>query len=808
MSLVGEWRGPHVLVRHREEPALTAAFLTWAPAVPGQLFVLATRRVAGEPSVGVQLGSLLRAMLASRDRAVEVGAIWLGAAGLARTPDGVWSACHDLGVDILAPDGVPVAVPGAAMYAGYGTGGTGWYRFRPGLPGRWAGTRYPAPAWERALPAEPVATRGAVAVPVPAGVAVRHSWAPAEHVEGTFAVPVDYRLPKVVVGDAGPVPAPEQVARVLGELRLRRFQLVPGHPDVAAHVWQAELAMLLGEEVVFSTGTQRASVTGMLHTIVPDAAGARRFRPLPTVLRQPAGTGDQEVLTAGEPPPGWIRHGPRSWCPSDGDGQAVADVVPSGVVIRPAGSPEFIPPAPFDPAVWTLAIGVPGERVGFALLRAADRLLAGLTGDQRAALVVTVAGPLDEGAVAAAERGALSAPELCAAVLADDTVEETAPEPAAAPDVEPAATQNRIVTTSPVPVATVSGVPAGSVSSVGGAKAPTVPEPAETVTATTTATATATTTATAATAEAWAEEMVAHPPEPRAEPAERPEPATPAPAAVLDLPDRVSTAAEQTRLAESAGDRFAEALAAVNAAMASWPSLRQENDHGVKTDYVAVYLYFGTGDGAGPAVNDAVHAGKDPPLAGHLPCLVSGVRRLPTHRRPVLRQGLSADAVERHGAPGTVLTEPGFLSASMELDITLPGAAFDVLIWPSTARRTTELLPGGVLNETIFTAGARFKALAVRTAEERPDHEPGSPVAPRDAVLLRELAPGESPDSTELDDRDLAVLERLDRVLARRQEATIRLMDDGGAVARLTTSLLQARADAARRDQMPMETAS
>ncbi|WP_410663443.1 hypothetical protein [Amycolatopsis sp. lyj-84] len=797
MSLVGEWRGPHVLVRHREEPAWTEAFLTWAPAVPGQLFVLATRRVAGEPSVGVQLGSLLRAMLASRDRAVEVGAIWLGAAGLARTPDGVWSASHDLGVDILAPDGVPVAVPGAAMYAGYGTGGTGWYRFRPGLPGRWAGTRYPAPAWERALPAEPVATRGAVALPVPAGVAVRHSWAPTEHVEGTFVVPVDHRLPKVVVGDAGPVPAPEQVASVLGELRLGRFQLVPGHPDVAAHVWQAELAMVLGEEVVFSTGTQRASATGMLHTVVPDVAGARRFRPLPTVLRQPAGTGDQEVLAVTEPPPGWIRHGPRSWCPSDEDGQTahVADVVPSGVVIRPAGSPEFTPPAPFDPAVWTLTIGVPGERVGFALLRAADRLLAGLNGDQRAALSVSLAGTLDEGAVAAIEHGALSTPELCAAVLADDTAEETAPgpdpEPAAAPAVRPAATGHRIVTPSPIPVATVSGVPAGSVSSFGSAVAPTVPEPAETAT------------------EAWAEEVVAHPAEPRAvEPAERPEPSAPVPAVALDLPDRASTTAEQARLAEAAGERFAEALAAVNAAMASWPSLRQENDHGVKTDYVAVYLYFGTGDGAGPALNDAVHTGQDPPLDGHLPCLVSGVRRLPTHRRPVLRQGLSADAVERHGAPGTVLTEPGFLSASTELDVTLPDAAFDVLIWPSTARRTTELLPGGALNETIFMAGARFKALAVRTAEGQPDHEPGSPAAPRDAVLLRELAPGESPGSTELDARDLAVLERLDRVLAKRQEAAIRLMDDGGAVARLTTSLLQVRADIAQRDRMPMETAS
>lgn len=46
MTLVTEWRGPHVLVRHRDEPPWTQAFLTWAPAPRDQLLVLASERAA------------------------------------------------------------------------------------------------------------------------------------------------------------------------------------------------------------------------------------------------------------------------------------------------------------------------------------------------------------------------------------------------------------------------------------------------------------------------------------------------------------------------------------------------------------------------------------------------------------------------------------------------------------------------------------------------------------------------------------------------------------------------------------------
>ena len=260
----------------------------------------------------------------------------------------------------------------------------------------------------------------------------------------------------------------------------------------------------------------------------------------------------------------------------------------------------------------------------------------------------------------------------------------------------------------------------------------------------------------------------------------------------FDVPVRGSTAGEQTRFAAAAGESFGEALATVNAALATWPSMRMDESPGAKADYVAVCLFLGRGDGSARSINGAVRGGQAGILEGQVPCLMSGIRRLPTHRRAVLRQGKVNESLEHRSEPGTVLTEPGFLAASIDLDVTMPGADLDVLIWPSSARRTSELMLGRPIDEAVFVAGARFKALAVRTAEEddAEDDDDGTPVAPRIAVLYRELAPGETPDTTELDERDLAVLAKLDSVLARRHRGALRLVEDPEVTARLTTSMV------------------
>jgi hypothetical protein len=536
------------------------------------------------------------------------------------------------------------------------------------------------------------------------------------------------------------------------------IMVVPATPEAASHSWQAELALLLSRDVVFSAGLQVGSPTGATSTVVPAAEGNHLFRPFPVVLRQPAGGGDQQVLDIAAAPPGWVRDGRRSYRPAEATDEVVADVVPSGLVLRYADGASADPAAaaaPFDPSGWTLTLGTPGQVVGLPVLAAAEGLLAALPPEQGVAVRVRMAGVLDEKAEQALGRCGIgrgpdpAPPPSPASAMPSPSLASDMPSPSLASDMPaPASAMPPIMTTSAAPVPTVSGPPTSG---------PPARQPGLA---------------------------------PQAGPAARP----------IVVPVRASTATEQTRFTAAAGESFGEALATVNAALATWPSMRMDVSPGAKADYVAVCLYLGRGEGGARAINGALRTGQGEVLDGQVPCLMSGIRRLPTHRRAVLRQGTVNESLEHRSIPGTVLIEPGFLVASVDLDVTMPDADLDVLIWPTSARRTSELMLSRPVDEAVFVAGARFKALAVRTAKDDDQdgqgEDGGALAAPKVAVLFRELAPGEAP-TTELDERDLAVLAKLDNVLARRRKGPLRLVEDSEAIARLTTSMLAWQDEAA-----------
>ncbi|UMP06931.1 hypothetical protein [Amycolatopsis sp. EV170708-02-1] len=797
-ELVAERRGPHVLIRRRDETGQDHGFLSGSPSAPEQLFVLATAESRRHPEFSATVCELLRSL---PDVLSGVRSVWLGATGL--VPGAAVAMARVLALDVCIPDGEFAAVAGAAMYAGHGMGGTGWKRFRAEGPAGHAGTRFPPPAWEFSMPTEPAMVAGAVVQPIPAGVLVSSSEAGKDGF--AFGVAVDQRFPKLVVGGT---PSPAAVAAVLDRLPSKPFLVVPAAAETASHLWQVELAMLRSRDVMFGT-----------------EAGTDLFRPFPAVLRQPAGGGDQEVLDIAPAPPGWVRDGRHSYRFTDGEAEVLADVVPSGLVLRSSESPQPAEPAPFDPACWTMHLGVRGETVGLPVLVAAERLLDVIGPVQRAVVRVRLAGSLDERAKAVFSRTVIPAGAGQPRGTATATGHGTAPEvdvaerreieaaeqPVAAPvemrsspaisiPVIPA-----IMTMSSTPVPTVSSSPSRSAEpyvplddieqqpeqAVSGDVESVVPPTSEPLGKAEPAPA----------GNRVVEQRVA---ETLSEPGQDTQPSVPpvgvqestseaAPLSPLVISDRPSSPAEQSRFTTAAGDAFGEALAMVNSALATWPSMRQENTLGVKADYVAVCLFLGRSEGNMASLNGAVRAGRDGPIDGQVPCVVSGIRRLPIHRRAVLRQGKVDESLEHRSAVGTLLTEPGFLTASMDLDVTLPGADLDVLIWPSSARRTSELLMNHPINEAVFLAGARFKALAVRTMEDRDDDATGGEgaAAPKVAVLYRELAPGESPTTDELDARDLAVLAKLDRVLAARQKGGLRLVEDPDAVARLTTSMIE-----------------
>ncbi|WP_410586388.1 hypothetical protein [Amycolatopsis sp. lyj-23] len=786
--------------------------------VPGEVFVWVSAGAAEEPALITHLPSLLHrhAMAAGDVRSVRIGLPDLGADAL------VSQALADaLNIAIFAPVGEFCPEPGAVFYAV-----SGWRHFRPGVPPVPGGHRYPVPRWEAVMPAAPLVVRDTVLEPVPAGVLVRGPGErPATPGGPAFAVPADPEAARIVV--QGLELAPAAVAAAVAGLPRVPSQLVVLPSAGRTRAWLGEFAKALGRDVVVAGG----------------------FGPFASLLRQHV-DGSQEVIEAAPPPAGWERRGHAGYRL----GAVAADVVPSGLALHTGpADPAAAKPA-FDPHGWTLHIGTPGEPVGPELLAAVEAVLKEIDAQTQAAARLRLAGRLDDrarellgdlppdavsrapvppaggpvprrppmpvrpgpapGGVAPSrheEPKRPVAPPTAAHVDRSGAVTAVPPgdhpRPVVAGErprpVDPRSAVPRPLLVSGPPVATVSGAPGGTEpvapvpappddAGIGETARPAPPAAVEANSAPTAEIA-STPAAEPGPAEVPGSDTAQQPP---AEPAAPPAIAT---GAALVIADRASTAAEQARFTTAAGEAYSEALATVNAALATWPSMRRP-DPGAKADYVAVCLYLGSGAGSSTDLGAAVRNGHDGELAGQVPCLVSGLRRLPTHRRAVLRQGRPGQAPESTAKPGTVLTEPGFLVGTTDLDVTVPDANLDVLIWPASARRTAELRIGRPANEVVFFAGARFKALAVRTVEPAEGAPAGDPAAPRTAALFRELAPGEQASvSGELDERDLAALAKLDEALDRRHRSTLRVVDDSGVVGRVTTSLLEWQAEAVSR---------
>ncbi|WP_143466766.1 hypothetical protein [Lentzea kentuckyensis] len=879
-DLVVEWRGPHTLIRSRDEVPGAADVLGTIPWVPGSVLVLASASAHRHPGLFVAVRDWLSA-LRSTPGGAGLKAVWLAVPDLGNTGGTSVPWLHglavDFEVDVIAPHGGLTTV-GAGMYVNRNEGGVGWRRFGPRGNGEVISSRFPVPAWEHQLPDGQLTVAGLVTETVPAGLAVRPAGLPAlSHASPAFRAPLHPRIPKMVVGQPGVEVAAKAVAQLVGDLPepIRRALLyVPVSPSAAAPEWAAELALLLGHDVMITAGLETMNSAGAIRTVVLGQHGEQVLVPLAALLRQRPGAAAPEVVGIASPPPGWEKHGPRSYRRlGDEHSSPLAEVLPGGLHVRAKGD-QPMAPGRLDSRSWTLAVGGAGRQVTESELAAVRELLGGLTPHQCHTAEVRVLGTAAPDGLAAlgayvrsvgatlkhepvpklravpkpeADREPEAAPKSGAApehesgaVLKPEAENESgavpkherAPEAVATPLEAGAGEENASV---PVPLAREpeteadlvrgagesagNGISSSNVARLGEpditadaargpgesvaepaippAPIPPAPIPPATesgrpaparppvaVTSMPVSTVSGPTTA---------KPTLQPAPEPAVEPEPEPEQhepeaeeavaaAHPRPDKPVELADRPSTPAEQTRLATSAGAHYTEALAAVNVALSAWPMLKPD----AKADYVAVCLYLGRGEGGAVSLAEALAEGREP-FDAYLPCLVSGLRRLPTHRKVVLRQ--ERVGKESPYAAGAVLCEPGFLSASAELDVTTASADLDQLIWPVSARRTSELMMGRTVDEVVFPVGRRFKALALRT------HEPEDgigPRAPRTALLTRELLPDEDPQSPQALERDRTVLPRLERAWQERQSAELRLVEEPDALARLTAPLMRA----------------
>ncbi|WP_299531706.1 hypothetical protein [uncultured Streptomyces sp.] len=174
------------------------------------------------------------------------------------------------GLDVIAPDGGVVMVPGGGLFAApradggappaAGSRGPGWLRFGPGTEPVALGPRQPAPDWQTTPGTRTVRTTagGCLVEDIPAGLLVRPRDArPPRPGDLCFAVPVDPRGPTVVVGvpdgeDVLASDVQEAVASLPAPSRTR-LRVSPGGRRDVLGVGQA-LADALGCDVVVHTG--------------------------------------------------------------------------------------------------------------------------------------------------------------------------------------------------------------------------------------------------------------------------------------------------------------------------------------------------------------------------------------------------------------------------------------------------------------------------------------------------------------------------------------------------------------------------
>lgn len=388
--------GIHVVHREGEPlafPADTAEALRDGPA--GQATVLVAARVETEEfdELAEQLAPVLEASLAAGVRLLRL-VMSGGAADRAEAPAPARRICEAWGIDVIAPSGVAVIVPGGTLFAPDRPGTVGgWWYFSPGLVPRRLGTRLPTPAWEGPLErVDPQVADGHLVEPVPAGLLVQPLGARLEGIDAIrYAVPADTARPMLLVGVPGSPPvSSDALASVLAALpgRMRdAVRLLPGDGRDLLRTGQ-EVADALGLEVHVGNGLpvllEQDSTHSTARVLLVGADGTPSWQPYVAAVTC-------------VPAEGGLTPAPRvgSWrAPVTGleesnepgvlflDQRWQVTLTRAGLWIGPRGSqPVAVSDRVVETDVVAIDLGVPGRALDESLWPALDRLFGSLEDD-------------------------------------------------------------------------------------------------------------------------------------------------------------------------------------------------------------------------------------------------------------------------------------------------------------------------------------------------------------------------------------------------------------------------------------------
>ncbi|MFD3996006.1 hypothetical protein [Streptomyces sp. NPDC058548] len=789
--------GSHLVIAPPGDDEALAQALQGLRAAPGALVVLAAAHDAA-PVLRASLPELTR-IAAERDTSVTV----LAASGLAAAaPDGnrpVVRVAEALGSPVIAPNGLVSIEPDGTLLVTTPDGGSPgqWWRCTPSTEPVALGPVWPtAPDRVAGVVPEPTGTTGpepggpsmattattptltapapapAVAPPppipdapsaesvtdilsagTPASPAVRSTAIPRGRWITRLENPTTLPVTALDPADAGPdtlvlaVGTPENPHLSCAELlSAAHQQTFTDHDWLLTAPWAepdalvalaTALADALGRDVRASIGLPLRS-GGVDLTSHMDAAGVPSWLPFLTELTASPARG-RVVPSAWHVLPGFEAVGPASHRALEG---WVLEAVPAGLWLRPEGSPAHTGPRlqPRDPGRPLLVVGEQGRPVTEEVLGHLGRLLDALPGPDTARPGLMPYGDLDGDTEAVARFLArrhgmawVDAPTAPMPVPAPAPVEpRTArtiedlplPEPDAVVPIVPEAERPEDAEPDQADlVPSVPSIPSVPVRTVTESVEETVPEAPST------------------TEQAGAVLLSGESTNPAATPEDR--------HAVRSL------LGEEYQQLASRSDLLANKL----------PGLRSTDLTAIKPDLAAILVHHA--DSADPATRAQLVAAARTgtgPLLPLLRCLGSGLRKLPSHHGPVLlgapagEGSLSAESLLSRYEPGTVLAEPGPVSALPVYDVAL-GATVEFGIWSTTGRRTAVFGGADEEAEVVFPPGTRFSVLGVEPADDTVDRPA--------RVLLRELPLAESGQADEQRDRQarerlLAWFERRD----------------------------------------------
>ncbi|MEU9559192.1 hypothetical protein [Streptomyces fumanus] len=420
-------------------------------------------------------------------RARGVGGLRLvmsrGAVDRAEEPSPARRLCEDWGLEVIAPSGRALVVPGGTLFSPDDEGAQGgWWHFAPGAVPRRLGARLPPPGWERHLSRVPSDVAGDHVVrQVPAGLLIRPAKAPAEDADALgFAVPVDPARPLVLVdaGDGPDIPA-DAVADILAAMPRPARQAVTLAPADGRDLLALgqETADVLGLDVRVASGLpvllEEDPPDARARTVIVGPDGAPAWEPYVesvTCLPAPAGqTAPEPTVDGWRPPVPGLGKGARPGVFLLDDRWQTTSTW-SGIWV---GRHEDHPPRTARSAAGdavTIELGVPGRAVDDSLWDALEPFFEALEDDVRERAVIQVHGNTGAAGLRALRRLAVrhgmvlaprgrrtGAPQAPAPVLPSPLARRAAPPAAAAPVTEPAPPSQAAPIAPPVQYVTTTG---------------------------------------------------------------------------------------------------------------------------------------------------------------------------------------------------------------------------------------------------------------------------------------------------------------------------------------------------------------